>query len=474
MTTTLSWTARALAVALGVTMACDSPAEEAEHDGQFDDGVVGVGKADDTNGVEDRSFEAECIVRLANNADFETLDDDAGLWSKAARGIIDTRAGADRKLGTSDDVRYTTLHQLDDVDWVGYFAFRSLSAYAKSEGYCPQLGEQYPLEGEEEAATRIAMRIGTRMMLEFMNGEDPSDRGLHAKGRCLEASFAVDNAELPEELRVGLFADNGEYKATIRFSNGNPAVQADAEGDVRGMAIKLVGVQGERVVADGATTQDFLLNHTPALPTANVIDFADVIDAAEDGNPLFVFFNWDEREFEFEIEWSKIKLLLESVFTEINHPLAATYWSQTPYRLGPETSAVKYQARPCMPLAEIDVDEDDPDYFSAAMLESGEACFTFSVQRQLDPEAFPIEDSAIEWSEGRSPFIPVATLRVAAQDFTDEAWVESCQNLSFNPWHALAAHEPLGNLNRARKRVYGDISKIRHDNNGVPEREPTE
>ena len=48
-----------------------------------------------------------------------------------------------------------------------------------------------------------------------------------------------------------------------------------------------------------------------------------------------------------------------------------------------------------------------------------------------------------------------------------------CRDLSFTPWHSLAAHKPLGGINRARKTVYTAISTLRHQLNGVPRQEPT-
>ena len=38
--------------------------------------------------------------------------------------------------------------------------------------------------------------------------------------------------------------------------------------------------------------------------------------------------------------------------------------------------------------------------------------------------------------------------------------------LGFNPWHALADHQPLGNVMRARRKAYQMSSKYRHTANG--------
>jgi hypothetical protein len=46
------------------------------------------------------------------------------------------------------------------------------------------------------------------------------------------------------------------------------------------------------------------------------------------------------------------------------------------------------------------------------------------------------------------------------------------EGLSFSPWHALAAHRPLGAVNRARKSAYAMSAKFRAEHQSCPIREP--
>jgi hypothetical protein len=46
--------------------------------------------------------------------------------------------------------------------------------------------------------------------------------------------------------------------------------------------------------------------------------------------------------------------------------------------------------------------------------------------------------------------------------------------LSFNSWRALAAHRPLGSINRLKQKVYEASSNFRHEKNHVPRLEPTD
>jgi len=124
--------------------ACGADGEVAEvaQDGEFDR-FAATGKFD-ANGVEEHSFEAACVLNLANRASQRELDDDVGLFRSAAKGIVRWRSGADGVDKTADDKVFTNLDQLDGVSWVGWFAFRAMKSYAIDNSYCPQLAEETP------------------------------------------------------------------------------------------------------------------------------------------------------------------------------------------------------------------------------------------------------------------------------------------------------------------------------------------
>src|SRR5690606_20131935 len=98
-----------------------------------------------------------------------------------------------------------------------------------------------------------------------------------------------------------------------------------------------------------------------------------------------------------------------------------------------------------------------------------EAKFDFFIQFQTDADAMPVENPTVAWS---SQYIKVATLTIYAQIFDSNAQMQFGDNLSFNPWHCLPEHRPLGGFNRVRKRVYETMSKFRHDKNKLPDNEP--
>lgn len=106
-------------------------------------------------------------------------------------------------------------------------------------------------------------------------------RALYAKGVAgVEAEFSV-LPDLPEPARIGLFAKPATHAAYVRFSNGSAMHQPDRKPDVRGIAIKVLGVDGRKIIPgmEKARTQDFLLNHNAALPFANADQFVGLVRA---------------------------------------------------------------------------------------------------------------------------------------------------------------------------------------------------
>ena len=113
------------------------------------------------------------------------------------------------------------------------------------------------------------------------------------------------------------------------------------------------------------------------------------------------------------------------------------------------------------------------DEFSRFFKEEAEAVWELRVQLCTDLETMPVEDAHTEWSEKESPYLAVATLTAKTQEiYSDERRVFVDEKLSFNPWHALAAHRPLGNINRARFQAYAMSSKFRTDREGRTLGEP--
>ena len=310
------------------------------------------------------------------------------------------------------------------------------------------LATEYPQPGGREVAEEMSA-----LLVELVKKRDkPGEyrRDAHPKHHgCVKANFSVE-PDLPEDLRVGLFQEARDYRSYIRFSNGT-GMGPDYEDGVRGMAIKLTGVEGEKLLEDekGEKTQDFLLISHNVLLVKDAADFLGLVRAASSGNVIWFFIN------PFDSHFREMGIFLD---TNQAHPnlLDVRYFSTTPYLYGPGR-AVKYSARPCE-ARKSEMPEEPGENFlretMAASLSSGEACFNFMVQFQTDPYDMPIEDAREEWDEEVSPFRKVATVRIPSQEFESPEQMEFCENLSFTPWHSLSEHRPLGGVNRPNETTW--------------------
>src|SRR5829696_4645361 len=200
-------------------------------------------------------------------------------------------------------------------------------------------------------------------------GGRPILRGAHAKGHgCVAATFTfTTDAAVAPDLKKGVFAEVRSYPAWIRFSNGSPMPEEDRIGDVRGMAIKLVGVPGPKLLADesDAVTQDFVLVDFPRFFLRDALEYVP-------------FTKPDQKAVLDAMEGRSVA-----------HLFAQRYFSMTPSLLGERP--VKLGARPV--ACEVDAGsgarpaESDPNDLRAGMrtwLEARDACFRFTVQPQAD------------------------------------------------------------------------------------------
>ncbi|PSB02943.1 catalase family protein [Merismopedia glauca] len=332
-----------------------------------------------------------------------------------------------------------------------------------------EIGKEYPPQNEAEYLEKL-LEIAQHNL---NRQQKPVMRGEHAKPHgCVKAQFKVAE-NLPEHLRVGIFTEPKTYSAFVRFSNGNSRSQPDNKGDGRGMAIKLLDVPGKKVLSgeEDATTHDFILINHPVFIVRNLQDYVDFFEAAKLAKGKFPvkFFFPGINPWEWHL--SELKIAISLLTKKIQSPLTLQYWSMTPYKFGDK--AMKLSAKPGKPNKLAKSYPKSDNYLQQVMSEylaENEAEFDFFVQIQTDAQKMPIEDPTVEWN---APLEKVATITIPRQTFTSPTQIEFTENLSYNPWHSLPEHMPLGGINRARKLIYQQISQIRHDDNHVSKREPT-
>lgn len=313
-------------------------------------------------------------------------------------------------------------------------------------------------EGEAERFERFAIELRDmqRARAKKRGGAHTTDRALHAKGQLgLEAELTV-LPDLPEPARVGMFAAPASYRAYVRFSNGAGDRQSDARPDVRGIAIKVVGVEGKKIIPglENAKTQDFLLIKSPATPFRNADEFVALIRAAS--RPALVL-----PRVIGELGLVRALRILPRLVKSLGAPISSLaltrYFSALPikygryavhYALEPLTAPVG--AKPCAA----------PEYLADDLgerLRNGPVAYDFRIQFYCDEARTPIEDGSVEWLEKDAPFVTVARLTLLKQDIRSPRGVRVAklvEGFSFDPWHTTADFRPLGNMMRARNHAY--------------------
>jgi hypothetical protein len=362
-----------------------------------------------------------------------------------------------------------------------------------------ELGEVLQ-ENEEQLASDIAAHIEAKIR----KGPLPSLRDAHPKAHgCVWAEFQVER-DLEPDLAQGVFVPGKNYKAWIRFSNGNEdATRSDVKGDARGMAIKLLDVPGEKILPAerDAQTQDFIMINHPVFfidDAASYLALEREKDAFEEDKKRILQCFKEKNVSTLETEFGKVADDIRSVIrqgfpldargifnfirmisSKITSPLEEDYWSMVPYRLGdpPLKRKIKFRVKHVEPKVRARAPAiPSKNFLRKTMVKqlsagAGQRQFFFEIQRGTPDMS--VENSMVEWNEKEAGFTKVATITIPEQEFDTSLRHELCERLSFTPWHALPQHCPLGAVNRIRRVVYERISKVRHELNGTPRREPT-
>ncbi len=310
-------------------------------------------------------------------------------------------------------------------------------------------------------------------------------RSVHAKAHgILEGTMTVAPGLAPE-LAQGLFAEPGEHRVYMRLSTNAGDILPDAISLPRGLALKVLDVKGERLPGAEGTTQNFIMVNGKVFQAKTAEKFL--------GSLKTLAKTTDRAE--------GLKVAASTVLRGVNKalgavgvesttiaglggapnidPLGETYYSVTPFRYGDYVA--KFSLAPvafaltALTGREIDA-SGRPDAIRETVrseMSGIEGEWEFRVQLCRDLERQPVEDPTVEWDEAEAPFQRVATIRVDAQDSWDPARVQAVdEEMRFNIWTGLAAHRPLGNINRARNAPYDYSAAFRERFNGCPIHEP--
>jgi hypothetical protein len=312
-------------------------------------------------------------------------------------------------------------------------------------------------------------------------------RSVHAKSHGLLQGYLEVDAGLPGDLAQGLFAKPGRYPVVMRLSTIPGDILDDSVSLPRGLAVKIIGVQGERLEgSEGDVTQDFLLINGPAFGAPNPKKFLSVLKlvakTTDRGEGLKKALSAVMRQ---------VQKVIVAITGEPNgtvatlggqpetHILGETFYSQVPMRFG--DFIAKISAAPVSPelmaltQAPLNVNGVPNGLREAVVAFFSKNGGVWEVRAQLctDLEKMPIENAAVVWPEAISPFRPIARITVKPQMAWSEARSAAVDDgMSFAPWHGLAAHRPLGGVMRVRKAVYEEARKFRAARNGRVIQEP--
>ncbi len=337
---------------------------------------------------------------------------------------------------------------------------------------------------EDQTIKAILDSIGRTNLASF----DKHHRGIrqqHAKAQGVLKGELTVYGDLPEHLRQGMFAAPRSYPVIVRLSTALGDIRGDRIRVPRGMAIKVLGVEGLKALPeeDTSASQDFLLvNHKTYFSNAAA-------------------YLWLQRSFELQPRLPDIALRgaglfargvkgfcdgigvatpmqLQGLADAGNNILGETFHSEAAIRFGAHIARIRAVplSEPLRQLTGMPAHSDDNVLLDSvvAFFRNNAAEYELHAQLCTDLRRMPVEDASIEWPEDVSPPRRIGRISLPRQEAdSPQRRAYSDDVLSFNPWHCLAAHRPLGSIMRLRKEAYRLSSTFRHDmNNKTPMIEP--
>ena len=314
---------------------------------------------------------------------------------------------------------------------------------------------------EEAKALQIAETMN-KMQTHNFDQHRHAFRATHVKTQAIVKGSLSVPSSLPSHLRQGLFATSGKYDVAARYANEPVFLQTDQEPGPRGLALIVFGVTGERLegVSNDVSTQEFFFNNAPMLELTDIDTTLEIMQLRE-------------RYFDDPAALSR-QLKLRTDIIKQNAPAmlpntnitSHTMFSQSAFRFGDYYGHMAlFPAHKSMDKPDK-VKSDHPHSVLSDWLfdhfQGSSAIYEFKIQLGTSPEHHPTEDASVVWDEATAPYQTIATLEFPPQDpFTAERRVFWEDHLRLNPWQGLAAHRPLGSVNRLRKTVYEQSQKKR-------------
>ena len=344
--------------------------------------------------------------------------------------------------------------------------------------------EIQPNEDQLGTDTVASMARVARMMFEKNRH---AIRDAHAKSHGILGGELHLYPNLPAHLAQGAFKETKTFPVIIRLSTSPGAIQPDSSPAVKGFGLKIIGVEGKKFLAEeaDAVTQDFLMVNDTVIPTGDVKSYHDMqlrIEKLSHG-PEFVQNIVNEAGV-------LVDKLLDAVGTKKelpmvvqaypnNHMLGETYTTLGAIRYGDYVAKISVAplSENLKALAGQGMDVSEPGAYRDMVVDffkNQGAEYELRVQLCTDLKTMPVEDASIDWPQDQSPYQAIGKIVLPAQDaFSPARRVYADDVLSFNPFHCLPEHLPLGSINRVRIKAYASSTQYRHLMNATTKVEPT-
>lgn len=391
-----------------------------------------------------------------------------------------------------------------------------------------KLFTEYPEQDEPKYYELLIEQVKKRMD-NLYKDKERALRDTHAKSHAAVKGvleiFDIDEQAIKGELsqrtsltssqldaisiKQGLFSLPKQYPVWLRFANGRFQVENDYKPDTRSMAVKVMGVEGERLEQSyESKTQDIIVHNSEFFFVKSIRDyygfFSAVVESKQAAKKwlfqhpqqflaLLKVTSRTPKSLLTQQCWSGSASALglnpdfdaeKTALVPVEYPAVIKY-AFTPVSPQPPHERISFESRagiPKLPLSSrakaLGLDPSQPDnYYRDDLIQAlakpdAQYCWDFGIQFQTSPK-MSIDDTTIVWREREAPFFTVGRLTVKHQIINFEKQSDFCENLRFSPWNGLAAHRPVGALNRLRAIIYPVVASIRHQKRAGVYQEPT-
>lgn len=312
-------------------------------------------------------------------------------------------------------------------------------------------------------------------------------RDAHAKSHGVLRGELHVYPNLPEHLAQGMFREPKVYPVILRLSSAPGSIDPDTQSAVKGLGLKIIGVEGRKFLPDQAdeVTQDFLMVNDTIIPTGDIKSYHDMQLRQEK-----VFLHAPEVVTKLMTEaGTLVNQALDAVGIkkEIplvvpphpnNHILGETFTTLGAIRFGDYVSKISVAplSANVKALAGEQVKIEEPSGWRDLVVDffrQQGAEYELRAQLSTDLKTMPVEDASVDWPQDQSPYQGLGRIVIPAQEaFSPARRVFADDQLSFNPFHCLPEHLPLGSINRARIKAYERSTAYRHHMNAQPRVEP--